>query len=227
MNGTVLITDIDSTLGLEAAKAFLQKGYNVVGTSKEKIDASSLPLSGEAGNKFIPLRWTKNSPISARNLVIQAQNRFEKIDIALIVQNLPREEKLFNEVEFNRIESQIDNNMIGPLFLAREILKHFHQRIHNNPETVKVLSFVLYSESPLNYSTPIEAILKSGIEGFVKSYSHINERKDIVTVSFFTRINRIESPNEYIEYISSSLMEKPKKNNGKTFNYSGKKGLFG
>ncbi len=225
MGKTVLITDINTTLGEQLGKLFLANGYSVTGTISFKPQSTeSTQVKGETnGERFISLRWTKSSPVSARNVVLQTRNKFETIDITIITQIFPAQNKLFNEVEFHKIEALVDENAIGPLFLAREILKYYYQR---PPENLKILSFIQYSESPLNYSTPIEAFLKRGIEGFVKSQSQINENPQIITNSFFSRINRIESPREYAEYIFSSLTEKPQKIDGKTITYSGKKLFF-
>ncbi len=225
MGKTVLITDIDTSLGQELGKLFLANGYNVSGTTNSKSESHQTIQLGEEkkGEKFISLKWTKSSPVSARNIVLQTQNKFETIDITVITQIFPGQNKLFNEIEFQKIESLIDENALGPLFLAREILRYYYQKHHGE---IKILSFVQYSESPLNYSTPIEAFLRRGIEGFVKSQTQINETSNIITNLFFSRASRIESPRQYTEYIFSSITEKALKTNGKAINYSGKKLFF-
>ncbi len=225
MGKNVLITEITNPIGQELGKVFSINGYNVIGTNSSKTNSveSSQPSGEIKGGKIISLKWTKSSPVSARNVVLQARNKFETIDIAIIIQIFPGQNKLFNEIEFHKIESLIDENAIGPLFLAREILKHYYQ---NRPKETKILSFIQYSESPLNYSTPLEAFLRKGIEGFIKSQAQINENPEIIMNLFFSRINRIESPREYAEYIFLSLTERAKKTNGKILNYSGKRRLF-
>jgi len=78
----------------------------------------------------ISLDWNPSSPISARTLIIAAENRLERIDEAILVCSPPSFRKNAAELPLSDIEIMINNNVKGWFFLIKELTSLFTVKKH-------------------------------------------------------------------------------------------------
>jgi len=75
----------------------------------------------------IPLSWNPSSPISARTLVLAAENRLGKINDAIIVCSPPAVFKSAGNLTPEEIEILVNDHIRGWFFLIRELLLYFRR----------------------------------------------------------------------------------------------------
>jgi hypothetical protein len=89
-------------------------------------DGSGIPpFRTEAG--AIPLSWNPGSPISARTLVLAAENRLEKIDEAILICLPPAVFKTTETLAPEEIEILVNDHIKGWFFLIRELTMYFRR----------------------------------------------------------------------------------------------------
>ena len=124
---TVIITGATSGIGLGLAEAFLQEGYNVVGTgrSAERLQATAVHLN--ADERFVGVVGDAGKPESAREVFAQAIARFGKVDV--LVNNAGIfAAKPFVQFTPEEIEEQIATNLKGTLYPSQEAARHMSAR---------------------------------------------------------------------------------------------------
>jgi NAD(P)-dependent dehydrogenase (short-subunit alcohol dehydrogenase family) len=102
----------------------------------EQFAAALIPnrLSGAARNsaqendKRLSLDWNPSSPISARTLVLAAENRLEHIDEAILVCSPPSIRGSAAELPLSDIEIMINDHIKGWFFLVKELSAVFSAR---------------------------------------------------------------------------------------------------
>ena len=130
MTRGILIAGNESTL----SRAFEAEAVNKV----EQFAAALIPnrLSGTA--KFsaaeikarIPIDWNPSSPISAKTLVLAAENRLERIDEAILICSPPSIRSSAAELSFSDVEIMINDQIKGWFFLVKELASLFTVRSH-------------------------------------------------------------------------------------------------
>jgi hypothetical protein len=92
----------------------------------------SLPESPAARNPAqengVPLDWNPGSPVSARTLVIAAENRFDQIDEAILVCDPPSVRYAAADLTLTDIEILVNDDIKGWLFLVKELAAVFRER---------------------------------------------------------------------------------------------------
>jgi len=85
----------------------------------------SLPQTDE---KRISLDWNPSSPISARTLVLAAENRLDRIDEAFLVCSPPSIRCAASELPLSDVEIMINDHIKGWFFLIKELTTVFAAR---------------------------------------------------------------------------------------------------
>jgi len=84
------------------------------------------PKNAEPDNKNrITLKWNPSSPISARTLVLAAENRLDKIDEAILICSPPSIRSSAEEIPLADIEIMINDHIKGWFFLVKELAAIF------------------------------------------------------------------------------------------------------
>lgn len=124
---TVIITGATSGIGLGLAEAFLNEGYNVVGTgrSAERLQAAAEHL--DAGDRFLGVAGDVGQPESARNVFSQAIARFGKVDVLINNAGIFTA-KPFVQFTPDEVEEQISTNLKGMLYPSQEAARHMSER---------------------------------------------------------------------------------------------------
>jgi hypothetical protein len=92
--------------------------------------AGSPKSSAPKNDKRLPLDWNPSSPISARTLVIAAENRLERIDEAILVCSPPSIRSSAAEMPLSDVEIMINDQIKGWFFLVKELTAVFSSRKH-------------------------------------------------------------------------------------------------
>ena len=246
MSKVVLVTDIDTPLGLELAKRYADSGSSLIAASGSKESIES--FAGLSDEKYLQVKWLRRSPISARNVVLSGINHFKRIDEAVILQTLgdkPAKTKgsSFGDMQFADIESLIDTQVKGSIFLIKEIIHYrVNLQVQTNLQDLKnkqgqtpsqnqtepqdnrkrlPLTVVQYCESSLSNLSPLETFVLKGFETLVKSLAGFD--KDITINGF---LSAEVSVTEYADFIFKTIKEKIDKSNGRIFRFSSRQGIF-
>ncbi|MDR2718586.1 MAG: hypothetical protein LBB89_11065 [Treponema sp.] len=94
----------------------------------EDTSSKSSAVQDSAQESGIPLDWNPGSPISARTLVIAAENRFEHIDEAILVCDPPSVRYAAADISLADIEVLVNDHIKGWLFLVKELAAVFRAR---------------------------------------------------------------------------------------------------
>lgn len=178
------------------------------------------PRQAEA--PFLPLEWNPASPVSAKSLVLGAQNRLEKIDEAILVCTPPTLRKNLAQVTPQEIDSLIDDHIKGWWYLARELVSSFRSR------KAGTLALVL-SEAPTmgNKDDPedlIGPVIASAFRSLAQGLLASSYADTFKTLAFST--TEMGDDGAYAAFVYKIIDEDNKKNSGKWHKY-GKVGLFG
>lgn len=85
------------------------------------------PSKTEIPTGSIPLSWNPASPISARTLVLAAENRLEHINNAIIICSPPAVFKTIEAITLEEIEILVNDHIKGWFFLVRELILYFRR----------------------------------------------------------------------------------------------------
>ncbi len=209
----VLITETDTPLGEELLRLYLKKGSKVVGA--RSVADTSQPDSNNKDLLIVP--WKRKSIFSTRNLILQAQNRFDRIDEALILETPAVEKKPIQELSCLDIEMAVDEWIKGNLFLLREILLYFKNR------TGGVLALIDYSEHSGGMSPPLESALRGSFRSIARSIFSSSSQENVFITGFESDSLKIP---EFAEFIAGTLEEKGKRVRGKWFRFQTGPGLL-
>jgi len=106
--------------GENTKKGLLARGESAV------LESSAAQSS--AKETGVPLEWNPGSPISARTLVIAAENRFSQIDEAILVCDPPSVRYAAADLGLADIEVLVNDQIKGWLFLVKELAVVFRER---------------------------------------------------------------------------------------------------
>lgn len=162
MSKTVLITGTSSGIGLETAKHFAQKGWNVVATMRKPEQASKDLVAPN----ILVTRLDVLDENSIQAAVQSGVERFGKIDV--LVNNAGYGVMgAFEPTPLANIKRQFDTNVFGLMSVIRGILPHFKKNqngvILNLSSVGGRTTFPLFS---LYHST------KFAVEGFSESLQY-------------------------------------------------------
>ncbi|WP_371367184.1 SDR family NAD(P)-dependent oxidoreductase [Pseudomonas sp. QL9] len=162
---TVIITGASSGIGLGLAKAFLDRGYNVVGNgrSAESLAKARAQL-GEPANLHT-VAGDVADPQTAQRLVDAAIERFGRVDV--LVNNagffLP---KPFIEYTPAEVDAMIDTNLKGTLFPSQAAAARMIQQ--GNGHIVNITASIALQP---NISVPaaLPVVIKGGLNQLTRA----------------------------------------------------------
>jgi hypothetical protein len=86
------------------------------------------PVSESAESARISLGWNPGNPVSARSLVLAAENRLEHVDEAILICAPPSVRKRAEDLIPGELEILINDHIKGWFFLVRELTLLFKER---------------------------------------------------------------------------------------------------
>ena len=227
MSRVVLITDTQTGLGEELVKNFRSSGYRLVAVSTGAVVTEALatetlatetvgteetegPLEGSIEEDMISIRWHRSSPVSARNVLLNLRDSFDRLDEALLLHSPRLDRNLLQENSPAAIEQAVDNWIKGSLFMVKEILGLYKEQDSG------VLNLVSYCPRNESAFPPLEGTIRGGFHALAESLFAGNGSADMV-------INGFESyapdPSAYADYIFNKLTERKNRSSGKWFRF--------
>jgi hypothetical protein len=170
----------------------------------------------------VPLSWNPGSPISARTLIVAAENRLERIDEAILVCSPPPVRRQAGELIAAEIEIMVNDHIKGWFFLVKEVTALFRSR--RGGTLALVLSDILpgngKDESPDLLGPSAAASFRAFIQGLLAA----SLRDPYQTLAFTSSETGTETA--FAAFIFKILEENNKRNNGKWHKF-GRMNLFG
>ena len=114
MNNTVLIAGGVSPINTYLADAAEK-------TDNKVLTADSSHAKGSA------FSWNPASPISARSLILQAENTFESIGTVILPFDTDAYEDYYSKLSVESISKGIDNMVLGYFYVVSEIIARFEK----------------------------------------------------------------------------------------------------
>jgi NADP-dependent 3-hydroxy acid dehydrogenase YdfG len=206
MSRSVLVTDIDTHLGNELVRLYLEAGNRVLATSSTEEALSSF---GAAADESLDVaRWNRNSPASARNMVLRALTGFDGLDeLVMLGPDRPTPPSLV-QASVADIESFVDGWIKGTLFLVREVLDHFERQ---GKGVVAMVLCVDTRESPM--SATLQGAFSSLCEGLLR---HYGSGGSIVVNGFANGGQEVEG---FAEFVMTNIKEKGRIQTGRWFRF--------
>ena len=159
---TVFITGSSSGIGKETAKLFQKKGWNVIATMRNPVMETE--LNKLENIKVLQCDVTDISSI--KNAIETGIQSFGKIDV--LVNNAGHYiAGPFEAATDEQIRRQIDTNLLGLIYVTKEIIPHFRKQRHG----------IIVNNSSIagNISIPLQTLYhaaKWGVEGFSESLQY-------------------------------------------------------
>jgi len=185
----------------------------------EQFAAAFIPnrLSGAVKNssqenpKRLSLEWNPSSPISARTLVLAAENRLEHIDEAILICSPPSVRSKASDLSFSDVEIMLNDQIKGWFFLVKELASIFNSRRRGTLVLVypNIPSVTSRDEASDILGQPVLASFRAMTQGLLSS-AHA---ESYTTMGFSTS----DAGNEgaFASYLFKSLDETTKRSNGK------------
>lgn len=214
MESTILIAGNASRLNADMAHEALSKKYRVMMTTEPGADLPPIPAGLEEGLQYV--EWNRRSPISARFVVLQAQNQELDIDHAVLVYSPPNEKIMAAELSSAFIEEKLDFDCKGFVFLLKELLGYFAKRQKGS------ITFLLNNPGP-DVLPPMESILEGAFMNLGESMFAYQGQGDLVLRGIQSRSNQNR---QIAEFLIQTIQENHPKNRNKWIKYTGKSGLF-
>ena len=115
-----------SAIAVEAAKR-VESFASAIIPNRFPPREGGLPPKAESSGSSIPLTWNPASPISARTLVLAAENRLGQINDAILVCSPPPVFRTAEGLDPEEIEIFVVDHIKGWFFLIRELVLYFRR----------------------------------------------------------------------------------------------------
>jgi NAD(P)-dependent dehydrogenase (short-subunit alcohol dehydrogenase family) len=124
---TVIVTGASSGIGFAIAKAYVERGYNVVGNARsaERLQAAAAEL-GNPSN-FIGVAGDIAAPATARELFKTAIDKFGQVDILINNAGIFIAKPITDYTEAD-VEAIVGTNLLGFFYPSQLAAKHMTER---------------------------------------------------------------------------------------------------
>ena len=143
--------------------------------------------------------WNRRSALSARSVVLHAQNTHGRLEEAVIVFSPVRDTVPFHESSIVNIENRVDAEMKGYLFLIRELASVFQKQ-----RSGTLLLAVHDYESEVR--SPAEAMALGGFMAAAESLQRFYEREPLEVKLCYSQADDTEA---YASFILGALDSPP------------------
>ncbi len=129
----VIVTGASYGMGKKMAELMVQQGAKVFVTArgKEKLDAAIADIKEKTGGEITGITADSSRPEDCKKVFEEALAAFGKVDV--LVNNAGKGELItIDAVDNDMIDSVVDTNMKGPLYLCREAINYFKKKDSGN-----------------------------------------------------------------------------------------------
>src|SRR5574344_247230 len=135
MEKTMLVAGKDSPAGSKLAEGISSTGRNVMITGSDgDVVATEPAADSEAVQQTLPMHgitcaeWNRPSSLSARTLILQTENTFDKLDETVLLFDEEYYAALAGRTEVGECAENCDNLILGYQYLALETLTRFEKK---------------------------------------------------------------------------------------------------
>jgi hypothetical protein len=219
----ILIAGVESSLS-EAVAAEAEKRVEQYAAAfiLNRLDpARDKPRPAEGRKARIALDWNPGSPISARTLVLAAENRLDHVDEAIVVCAPPTVRRPAEQLAPADIDIAVNDYIKGWFFLVKELTAAFKAR--NAGTLALVLSEAAAGNDKREAPDLIGPSVSASFRAFVQGLLAAAPNKPYQTLAFSSETGEDA---EFAAYIFKIIEENNKRNLGRWHKY-GRLGLFG
>jgi hypothetical protein len=205
-----------SAVSAEAAKRVESFAAALIPSRLPLPTAEAAPTLAAGPEGSIPLQWNPASPISARTLVLAAENRLGQINDALLICSPPAVYRTAESLVPVEIESLINDHIKGWFYLVRELALVFRSRQKGSLALVvpDIASGGGRDSTADLLGPPAAAAFRAFAQGLLSS--SVNE--PYYALGFSSAEAGQEA--DFAAWIFKTLDEAGKKNSGKWYKYS-------
>ena len=200
---------------------------------KESVPSSKTAIMAGA----IPLSWNPVSPISARTLILAAENRLKQINDAVLICSPPAVFKTAEALTPQEIDILVSDHIKGWFFLIRELIQYFRRTVPQTSGSAEPsaevpgkcsLSFVIPEISAPNgaKNTPADLLGPSAaasFRAFAQAILASSAQEPFQIMGFTSAETGAET--DFAAWFFKILDEGARKNSGRWHKYS-KLGFF-
>jgi len=175
--------------------------------------AETIKVTEPNNGKRLSIEWNPSSPISARTLVVAAENRLDHIDEAILICSPPGIQSNPSGLPFSTVEIMINDHIKGWFFLVKEITSVFKNRGSGTLALV-------YHDPPAAKDEPVDILGPSALASFRALTAGLlagAHNESYMTVGFTSADNGNETA--FASYIFKSIDDLSKRSNGKLFKF--------
>jgi NAD(P)-dependent dehydrogenase (short-subunit alcohol dehydrogenase family) len=216
MKRVALITDAATPLGDQLVRRYLSEGYGVAAACSggSRIEP---PLVSEEEDLQV-IEWNRESPISARNVLLTALNRFDRIDETLLLLAPELDAKLLQETAVETIDRAVDTWIKGSLYLTKEVLLLYGRRQEGLLAVINHTPLVESAVPP-----PLESVLRGGFRAAAEAIFAGTGQQNVFASGFESYSPRIE---ELADFIFDTMQTKAKRSAGKWHRFPPRSGIL-
>ncbi len=216
MNRVALITDAQTPLADQLIRRYLSEGYSVAATRSQKVRIDT-PLVSEDEDLLL-IEWNRTSPISAKNVLLTALNRFDRIDETLLLFTPELEQKLLQETSAETIDRAVDTWIKGALFLMKAVLELYTQK---QGGCLALINHLLQEEGAV--LPPLESALRGGFTAAAGAVFASNSQRKVFINGFESRSQKVE---ELADFIFDTMKNRGARVSGKWFRFPPRPGIL-
>jgi hypothetical protein len=223
MTRGILIAGNESALS-EAVTAEAAKRVNTVSTAfiqNKFVETRTAPAAYPEGTTILPLAWNPGSPISARSLLLAAENHLEHIDDAVLICDPPAIRKKPSDFTPSEIENLINNHIKGWFFLIRELMLTFRSCGKGN---LCLISSGISSGGKDDVPDIAGPIVSSSFKAYAESILTSAAGENYRTIGFSS--SEWGNEGEFAAFIYKIIDEEKRNDSGKWYKF-GKLNFFG
>ena len=167
-----------------------------------------------AASGALPLQWNPGSPISARTLVLAAENRLGHINEAILVCAPPSTRRPAAELSLSDIEIMVNDHIKGWFFLVRELSDAFRSR---QSGTLALVFSEIGSGGKDDSADLLGPAALASFQAFTRSLLSAAHNEPYLTTGF--SCSEAGAETGFASFVFKILDEQNKRNNGKLHKY--------
>ena len=185
-------------------------------TSHSSVHAIKGTAEGQQNEyKGMPLQWNPGSPISARTLILAAENRMGQINEAILICAPPSTRKPVAELSLTDIEVMVNDHIKGWFLLVKELSLIF--RVRQSGTLALVYSDVSAGGGRDDTADILGPAAHASFQAFTRSILQSAQAEPYITLGFSCTEPGAEAG--FASYIFKILDEGNKRNKGKLHKY--------
>ena len=212
MEKTILIAGKDLPYGGDFADGMALAGYNVVVTGNPESDGAAVT----AGDIVIA-SWNRPSSVSARSLVLQAENAFTVIDETVLYFDAAVYAQQFTALSPEECTRAIDTMISGYHYLTMEILSRIEQRkesgkliyiVRHHPSMADVIRSSAIRSSTASAAGPFVSSAEAAFTAFaenIAAYAGDKQNVSVVLVSCDVQNDAAEKDSSLASWLADYL----------------------